>query len=127
MPVTTSPVVTPIRASRPSSGQRVAHLDRRPHRAQRVVLVHDRHAEHGHHRVADELLDRAAVALDDRLHPLEVAGEQRPQRLRVGRLAERRRAVTSQKRTVTILRCSDVLATAAAPHSGQNLNASAAW
>ena len=76
----------------PSSGQRVAHLDRRPHRPQRVVLVHDRHAEHGHHRVADELLDGAAVALDDRLHPLEVAREQRAQRLRVEPLAERGRA-----------------------------------
>jgi len=50
-----------------------------------------RHAEDGHDRVADELLDHAAVALDDPLHLLEVAGEQASQRLRVGRLAERRR------------------------------------
>ncbi len=34
----------------------------------------------------------AAVRLDDRLHPLEVASEHRAQRLRIGRLAERRRA-----------------------------------
>ena len=40
----------------PELRQRVPHLDRRAHRAQRVVLVHYRHAEHGHHRVADELL-----------------------------------------------------------------------
>jgi hypothetical protein len=51
--------------------------------------VRERHAEHGHDRVADELLDRTAVALDDRSHAVEVAGKQRPQRLRVGRLAER--------------------------------------
>ena len=56
--------------------ERVAHLDRRAQRPERVVLVHDRHAEHRHHRVADELLDAAAVALDDALHPLEIAGEQ---------------------------------------------------
>ena len=42
-------------------GQRVAHLDRRPYRAQRVVLVYGRHAEHGHDRVPDELLHRPAV------------------------------------------------------------------
>ena len=35
------------------------------HRALRVVLVDVRHAEDGDHGVADELLDRAAVALDD--------------------------------------------------------------
>jgi hypothetical protein len=57
----------------PSSGKGVPHLDCGPERAERVVLVHDRHAEHGHHRIADELLHRAAVPLDDRLHPLEVA------------------------------------------------------
>ena len=76
----------------PELGQRVAHLDRRPHRAQRVVLVQHRHAEHGHHRVADELLHAAAVPLDDRLHPLEVAREQRTQPLGIERLAERGRA-----------------------------------
>ena len=64
-------------------GQGRPHLGRRAERAQRVVLVHRRHAEDGHHRVADELLDGAAVALDDRRHALEVAGEQRTERLRV--------------------------------------------
>ena len=92
MPVTTSPVVTPIRPSMPSCGEGLAHLDGRPQRAQRVVLVHDRHAEDRHHRIADELLDRAAVALDDLLHLLEVAGQERPQRLRVEPLAQRGRA-----------------------------------
>ena len=69
-------------------GQRVAHLDRRPQRAKRVVLVEHGYAEDGHHGVADELLHGAAVPLDDRLHPLEVAGEHRPQPLRVERLAK---------------------------------------
>ena len=78
-------------------GQRVAHLDRRPHRAQRVVLVQHRHAEHGHHRVADELLHAAAVPLHDRLHPLEVAREQRTQPLGIERLAERRRARSGRR------------------------------
>ena len=64
-------------------GERFAHLDRGPQRPQGVVLVHDRHAENGHHGVSDELLHRAAVALDDLLHALEVAGEQRPERFRI--------------------------------------------
>ena len=42
----------------------VADRERGAHRALGVVLVRDRRAEHGHHRVADELLDRAAEALE---------------------------------------------------------------
>ena len=91
VPVTTSPVLTPIRPSIPSSGERLPHLHRRPAGPQRVVLVHHRHPEHRHHRVADELLHRAAVRLDDPLHPLEIPRQQRPQRLRIRRLPERRR------------------------------------
>ena len=75
----------------PESRERVPHLDRCPHRPQRIVLVHDRHTEDGHHGVADELLDRAAVMLDDRLHPLEVAREQRARPLGIERLSERGR------------------------------------
>ena len=37
--------------------------ERRAHRPLRIVLVGDRRAEQRHHRVADELLDRAAVVL----------------------------------------------------------------
>ena len=66
-----------------------------------------RHPEHGHHGVADELLDAAAVALDDALHPLEVrppaacaAAPDRPIRPRAVEPAR------SQNRTVTTLRCS---------------------
>ena len=44
-----------------------------PDRALRVVLVGDRRAPGGHHGVADELLDRAAVAADDVAGELEVA------------------------------------------------------
>ena len=73
-------------------GKRVAHLRRRPYRAERVVLVSRRHAEDRHHRVADELLDRSLVALDDRLHALEVAREQSAKRLGIQLLTQRRRA-----------------------------------
>ena len=82
----------------PQLRERVAHLDRRPHRAQCVVLVHHRHAEDGHHGVADELLDGAAVALDDRLHPLEVAREQRRAAAR-DRASRRARSSRSGRRT----------------------------
>jgi hypothetical protein len=62
-------------ALHPELGERRQHLRRGPAGAQRVVLMQPGHTEHGHHRVADELLDSALVRLDDRLHPLEVAGE----------------------------------------------------
>ena len=104
-----------------------AHLHRRPAGAQRVVLVQPRHAEDGHHRVADELLHRAAVRLDDRLHPLEVAGEQR---LSASGSTDSPSAVeptTSQNSTVTTF-----AAPTPSPHRlctalAQNLNTSAAW
>ena len=44
---------------------RVDQLQRGPHRALRVVLARDRRAPDGHHRIADELLDGAAVPGDD--------------------------------------------------------------
>ena len=59
--------------------------------AQGVVLVRHRYAEDGHDGVADELLDRAAVALDRPPCGREVAVEHAPQRLRVERLRELRR------------------------------------
>ena len=43
-----------------------AHVERRADGPQGVVLVRLRHPEHGHDGVADELLDRPAVALDGR-------------------------------------------------------------
>jgi hypothetical protein len=69
--------------------ERVAHLHRRPRGPQSVVLVHDRHAEDGHDRVADELLHRPSVPLQNDLHAPEVAGEQRAQSLGVELLAQR--------------------------------------
>jgi hypothetical protein len=63
---------------------RVEDAQRRPHRALGVVLVRDRCAEDGHHRVADELLDGAAEALDVRLHALVVRAQRRADVLRVG-------------------------------------------
>jgi hypothetical protein len=70
--------------------QRRLHADRRAHGAQRVVLVRARQAEHRHDRVADVLLDLAAVALDLRRHGLEVALLDLVHRLAVEPLAERR-------------------------------------
>ena len=68
---TASPVLTPIRTCSDSPGSPLVQLlDRlqdaqpRTDRALGVVLVRDRRAEHRHHRVADELLHRAAVPLD---------------------------------------------------------------
>ena len=47
-----------------------------------------RYPEDGHDRIPYELLDRPTMALDDRLHPLEVAREQPAERFRVDRLAQ---------------------------------------
>jgi hypothetical protein len=58
---------------------------------QRIVLVGDRDAEHGHHRVADELLDRAAVMLEHGAHLREVPAHDGAQGFRVEPLAEGRR------------------------------------
>ena len=96
-PATTSPVLQPgpnARARRQLGvqvGEGLAHLGRRAHGAQRVVLVDGGDPEDGHDRVADVLLDGAAVPLDHRGHSLEVASHQRADRLGVERLAERRR------------------------------------
>ena len=49
----------------PSWRDRVDEVEGRPDGALGVVLVGDRRAPDGHDRVADELLDGAAVALDD--------------------------------------------------------------
>jgi hypothetical protein len=60
--------------------------------------VHHRDAEDRHDRVSDELLDAAAVALDDVAHRLEEAREHAADALRVEPLAQLGRAddVTEQ-------------------------------
>ena len=63
-----SPVRTPARAcgAGVEGGDRVDEVEGGADGALGVVLGRDRGAPDGHHGVADELLDRAAVALDDR-------------------------------------------------------------
>ena len=53
-------------------------FDRSANGAQCVVLVQLRHAEDGHHGVADELLDRSTVPGDRFAHEIEVARDQLP-------------------------------------------------
>jgi hypothetical protein len=57
-----------------------------------VVIVDAGYAEDGHRRVADELLDRPAVGLDDLADALEVHAEDAPDHLRIVVLAEGGRA-----------------------------------
>ncbi len=68
------------------------HVGRCVHSTQRVVLLYLRKAEHGHDRIADELLDHAAVPIDDGAHRVEVARHHPPERLRVELFAECGRA-----------------------------------
>ena len=86
-----SPVSTPTRTSipGPSDADRVDEVERGPDRPLGVVLVSDRGAPHRHHGVADELLDRAAVAADDLADSLEVAVLQLADLLGVAALGER--------------------------------------
>ena len=72
MVTATSPVTMPTRIARLGDAEvradrrhRVDQLEARAHRALGVVLVRGRDAPDRHHRVADELLDGAAVAVDD--------------------------------------------------------------
>jgi hypothetical protein len=66
----------------------VDELERRPDRALGVIFVGDRGTPDGHDRVADELLDRPAVAGDHLGCEVEVAGEQLPCVLGVAALGE---------------------------------------
>ncbi len=67
---------------------RVEELEARPHGALGVVLPGRGGTPHGHHCVADELLHRAAVALDHLAGELEVAGEELAGLFRVAALGE---------------------------------------
>ena len=63
-----------------------------PDRSLGVVLVARRRSPDGHDRVPDELLDRAAVALDDPAGQLEVPRQEIPHLLGIAVLGERREA-----------------------------------
>ena len=75
---------------RPQIPHESRELERGANGAFGVVLVRDRRSPHGHDGVADELLDHAAVALDDPAALVEVAREELPDVLGVARLRERR-------------------------------------
>jgi hypothetical protein len=68
----------------------VHELERGAHRALGILLPCHRHAPHGHYRIPDELLDRAAVSAHDRARGLEVTAQQLPHVLRFARLRQRR-------------------------------------
>ena len=65
-----------------------AHGQRASERTVDVILVRRRHPEDGHHGVPDELLDTTAAPLHLGAHRVEVAAHDRPQGLRIQRLAE---------------------------------------
>ena len=71
--------------------KRRAHVDRGAYRTQRVVFVQLRHAEDGHHRVADELLHRSAVPLQHAAHLVEPACHHAAEGFRIELLPETRR------------------------------------
>ena len=70
----------------------VTHVDDGATRPERVIFVQLRDPEHGHHRVADVLLDRPSVAFDRRAHRVEVAGLDVAERLGIELLSQLRGA-----------------------------------
>ena len=85
-----SPVVMPIRTSSlPVLSRPVADGKRGANGPLRIVLVRQRRPEERHHGVADELLDRSAVAFELGTQPLVVRAEDRLDVLRVERLGAR--------------------------------------
>ena len=95
-------------------GDRVAHGERGAHGALGVVLVRRRRAEHRHHGVADELLDRAAEALEHRAQRLVVRRERAAHVLHVERSLRLVKPTRSANSTVTTLRSSRRSTTASA-------------
>ena len=73
-------------------GQAIANRQRRPDCALRIVLMCHRSPEDRHHRVADELLDRAAEALEIRADARVIRRQQGPHVLRVELLRAGREA-----------------------------------
>ena len=72
------------------AGDVAPYAQRRVDRPLRVVLVGGGHAEHGHDRIADVLLDDAAVDLDRMLGHAVVLAKHAVDVLRVGAFGERR-------------------------------------
>ena len=105
--------LTPIRTWSSSRRSRdpVADRERGAHRPLGIVLVRDRRAEERHHRVADELLDRAAVALELGAQPRVVRRAAAP-RTSSGSSCSARdvKPTRSAKSTVTTLRSSRAVA-----------------
>ena len=118
LPVTTWPVLTPIRTS---ISTRIAKLYRRPHGAKGVVLVNLGDAENRHHRIPDELLHRPTVPLDRGACTSKYRAIRCASRLRIEPLASAVEPMTSQKSTDTVLRCSGGSSAAKrpAPHESQ--------
>ena len=73
-------------------GDRLGDAERGPHRALGVVLVRHGSPEHGHDRVADELLDRAPEALDLPLEAGVIGGERGAYVLGIGVVGARSEA-----------------------------------
>ena len=67
---------------------RLDQLQSRPDRPLGVVLARHGRSPDSHHRIPDELLQCAAVAVNDRAAGIEVAAEKFPHILRVARLRE---------------------------------------
>ncbi len=78
--------------ARTQRAHRVHEIERCPDGSLGIVLTGDRRPPDRHDRVADELLDRAAVALDDVARQVEVARQELPGLLRVATLREGREA-----------------------------------
>ena len=103
---------------------RLEDPQRRPHRALGVVLVRDGRTEHRHHRVADELLDGAAEALDLLFQASVVRPQRRADVLGIGLLGLGREPdeVDEQDGDDLAFFGSAVRVSAsAAPHDQQNL------
>jgi hypothetical protein len=74
----------------PQCRHRRDELERRSHRALRVVLRRHRRAPNCHHCIPDELLDGSSVQLDQTSARGEVTGEKIANLLGVARLGQRR-------------------------------------
>ncbi len=68
-------------------------LGRSANGSQHIVIARERQAEHRHDGIADDLLDRPAIGLEDGPHLVEVEGQDLAQRLRIELLTEARRAL----------------------------------